>query len=109
VQSYVLANLEIDHTLPSIAEKMQMSERHLSRIFKNECGMTLMTFVNDARIDAARRYLESTDMNLNEIAKRCGFSSAAVLRRVFAKRLEIAPLDYRHRFRSEEDGTQRVG
>lgn len=102
IQSYVLANLDVEHTLPSIAEKMQMSERHLSRIFKQECGMTLMTFVNDARIDAVRRYLESTDISLTEIAKRCGFTNAATLRRVFAKRLGIGPIDYRERFKTDD-------
>lgn len=100
VQSYIIANLEADHTLETIAEKMQMSTRHLSRIFKQECGVTLMNFVNDARIDAARRYLESTDVGLAEIAVRCGLSNAATLRRIFAKRLGISPLDYRQRFRS---------
>jgi transcriptional regulator GlxA family with amidase domain len=102
IQSYVLANLDVEHTLPSIAEKMQMSERHLSRIFKQECGMTLMTFVNDARIDAVRRHLESTDISLTEIARRCGFSNASTLRRVFAKRLGISPVDYRERFKTGE-------
>jgi transcriptional regulator GlxA family with amidase domain len=106
LQNYVLENLNIDHTLPSIAEKMQMSERHLSRVFKQECGMTLMTFINDARIDAARRYLESTDVGLADIAKRCGFNSIAIFRRVFTKRLGIAPLDYRQRFRSEATTAQ---
>ncbi|MFC7298631.1 GlxA family transcriptional regulator [Herminiimonas aquatilis] len=102
IQSYVLANLDVEHTLPSIAEKMQMSERHLSRIFKQECGMTLMTFVNDARIDAVRRHLEATDISLTEIARRCGFTNAATLRRVFAKRLGIGPVDYRERFRTDD-------
>lgn len=106
IQSYVLANLDVEHTLPSISEKMQMSERHLSRIFKQECGMTLMTFVNDARIDAVRRHLEATDISLTEIAKRCGFTNAATLRRVFTKRLGIGPVDYRERFKTD-DPTQK--
>ncbi len=102
IQSYVLENLDVEHTLSSIAEKMQMSERHLSRIVKQECGMTLMTFINDARIDAVRRHLEATDINLTEIAKRCGFANAATLRRVFTKRLGIAPIDYRERFKTDD-------
>lgn len=102
IQSYVLANLDVEHTLPSIAEKMQMSERHLSRIFKQECGMTLMTFVNDARIDAVRRHLEATDISLTEIARRCGFTNVATLRRVFTKRLGIGPVDYRERFKTDD-------
>lgn len=107
LRRYVLANLDIEHTMSSIAEKMQMSERHLSRVFKQNYGMTLMTFVNDARIDATRHYLESTNASLNEIARRCGFNSEAILRRVFTHRLGIAPFDYRQRFRSEEKVVQK--
>lgn len=102
VQGYILANLEAEHTLPSIAEKMQMSARHLSRVFKQECGITVMNFVNDARIDAARRHLESTDLGLTEIARRCGFGNAATFRRIFTRRLGISPFDYRQRFHSNE-------
>ncbi len=102
VQTHILASLETEHTLPSIAQQMQMSARHLSRIFKQECGMTVMNFVNDARIDAARRHLESTDLGLTEIARRCGFGNAATFRRIFARRLGISPFDYRQRFHSNE-------
>ena len=102
VQGYILGNLETEHTLPSIAEKMQISARHLSRVFKQECGMTVMNFVNDARIDASRRYLESTDLGLTEIARRCGFGNAATFRRIFGRRLGISPFDYRQRFHSDE-------
>lgn len=101
VRSYVLANLAIEHTVHSIAGKMQMSERHLSRLFMQVCGLTLMTFVNDARIDEARHYLESTHINLNDIAHRCGFSNVSTMRRAFTKRLGIRPSDYRQRFCSE--------
>ena len=102
VQNYVLNNLNVEHTLLSIAAEMQMSARNLSRIFKQETGLTLMNFVNDARIDAARRYLESTDLGLTDIARRCGLTNAATLRRIFSKRLGIGPSDYRQRFRTEE-------
>ncbi len=102
VQGYILCNLESELTLPSIAEKMQMSARHLSRVFKQECGMTVMNFVNDARIDAARHQLEATDLPLTEIARRCGFGNASTFRRIFGKRLGISPGDYRQRFHSED-------
>jgi transcriptional regulator GlxA family with amidase domain len=101
LRSYVLANLDLEHSPATLAEKMQMSERHLSRLFKQVYGMTLMTFVNDARIDEARHYLESTNLNLNDIARRCGFSNVSTLRRVFTKRLGISPIDHRLHFRSD--------
>jgi transcriptional regulator GlxA family with amidase domain len=102
VQSYVLDNLSARHTLESLAGQMNISPRNLTRIFKKACGMTPMRFVNDARIDLARRCLESTDLSLKEIAQHCGIENAESLRRIFTRRLDIAPLDYRQRFRSTD-------
>lgn len=102
VQNYVMSNLEASHTLESIAEHLNMSPRNLTRVFKNECGMSPMSYVNDARIDVARRYLESTDLSYKEVAQRCGVDSADALRKIFVRRLNITPPEYRQRFRSTE-------
>ncbi len=102
VQQYILDNLHLSHTAASIAQHVNMSPRNLSRIFTNECGISLMAFLNDARIDSARRYLESTDLAIGVIARRCGFQSADALRRIFNRRLGINPVEYRSRFRSRD-------
>ncbi len=99
VQQYILENLQSDHSLTSIAEFMNMSSRNLTRIFKKECGMTPMGYLTDARIDAARRYLESTELSLKEISKRCGFENEDAMRRIFLRRIDISASDYRYRFR----------
>jgi transcriptional regulator GlxA family with amidase domain len=78
-----------------------MSPRNLSRLFTKETGTPPMAFLADARIDAVRRYLETTEQSMKEIARRCGFDNADSLRRVFVKRLAISPVEYRQRFHSE--------
>ncbi|HEX2603787.1 MAG TPA: GlxA family transcriptional regulator [Oxalicibacterium sp.] len=98
-QNYIIENLALNHTLPSLAKQMNMSTRNLSRVFKKECGTTPMNFVTDARIDAARRCLESTELSLKDIAQRCGFETEDGMRRIFLRRLNISPIDYRQRFR----------
>jgi transcriptional regulator GlxA family with amidase domain len=102
VQNYAMNNLEVRHTLESIARHLDMSPRNLTRIFKKECGMSPMSYVNDARIDVARRYLESTDLSYKEVAQRCGLESVEALRRIFVRRLNITPPEYRERFRSSD-------
>jgi transcriptional regulator GlxA family with amidase domain len=106
VQEYVMANLDARHSLESLAERLDMSPRNLTRLFKKECGMSPMSYVNDARIDVARRYLESTDLSYKEIAQRCGMESAEALRRIFMRRLDISPQEYRQRFRSADQVVQ---
>jgi transcriptional regulator GlxA family with amidase domain len=107
LQQYMLDNLDAGHTVASLAERIHMSERNLARTFTKECGVTPMTFLNNARIDAARRYLEASDLSLRDIALRCGFDGTDGFRRTFFRRLQINPSDYRDRFRSEA-GNNRV-
>ncbi|AME25921.1 MULTISPECIES: GlxA family transcriptional regulator [Burkholderiaceae] len=109
VRQYLLDNLHLPHTMTSLAERLNMSARNLSRVFSKECGVSLIAFLNDARIDAARRYLESTDHAVSVIARRCGFENADTLRRTFSKRLHISPMEYRQRFRSNDLGNAESG
>lgn len=99
IQEYILQHIHVRHTVESLARHFNMSPRNLSRVFSKKSGATLISFLNDARIDAARRLLESTDQSIKEIAGRCGFESGESLRRLFTRRLEIGPNDYRQRFR----------
>jgi transcriptional regulator GlxA family with amidase domain len=100
IQQYMLENLLDKHRLASLAKRACMSERSLSRVFTTECGISPMRFLAQARLDMARRYLENTDLPLKYVARRCGFDGSESLRRAFRRRLDIVPIDYRHRFRS---------
>ena len=102
LQQYMLEHLDIEHTVTSLAERVHMSARNLSRTFQKESGVAPMTFLNHARIDAARHFLEASNISLREIAKRCGFDSTDSLRRIFQRRLQINPADYRERFKPSD-------
>ena len=99
VQSMVEAAPGGDHRLPVLADAAAMSVRHFARVFGAEVGETPGKFVERVRVEAARRELESTDDTLDVIAARCGFGTAETLRRVFQRRLSVAPDFYRRRFR----------
>ncbi len=77
-----------------------MSPRHFARTFLAEVGVTPARFVEQARVEAARRLLESSAAGVDEIARRCGLGSAETLRRSFLRVLRVSPSDYRRRFRS---------
>lgn len=107
IQEYILNKIHLRHTVESIAKHFNMSARNLSRVFGKHSGVTLISFLNDARIDAARRHLEGTDLSIKEIAGRCGFDSGESLRRLFTRRLDIGPNEYRRRFRGSEPANAR--
>lgn len=100
LRDYVLAHLDTPHSLASLASRIHMSPRNLTRLFSKQLGTTPMAFVSEARIDAARDLLENTELSIADIARRCGVESADSLRRLFSKRLGVSPLDYRQRFGS---------
>jgi transcriptional regulator GlxA family with amidase domain len=99
VQTLVESSPGGDHRVPVLAEAASMSVRHFTRVFTNEVGETPGRFVEGVRIELARRELETTDDTLDVVATRCGFGTAETLRRVFKRRLDVAPDGYRRRFR----------
>lgn len=87
-----------DLTVPALADRAGMTERTFSRIFKTETGITPAAFVEIARVNRAKAYLETSDWPLARIAARAGFGSLDGLHRAFQKRCGITPGDYRERF-----------
>jgi transcriptional regulator GlxA family with amidase domain len=102
VQTLVEAAPGGDHRLPVLAAAAAMSVRHFTRVFTAQVGETPGRFVEQVRLEAARRDLETTNDTLDIIATRCGFGTAETLRRVFHRRLGVAPDSYRRRFRVSE-------
>ncbi|GAA3744142.1 GlxA family transcriptional regulator [Salinactinospora qingdaonensis] len=93
-------NLREDLSVPALAARMSMSERHFARVFRAETGSTPGAFVEQLRLEAARRLLERTDRLLDDIARCCGFRSVETLHRSFRDRLGTTPGEYRLRFRA---------
>ncbi len=78
-----------------MAESVHMSVRNFSRVFLKESGMTPGKFLEKMRLDQAKSMLEYTDMSIDMIAEKCGFSNIVSLRRLFLKYLSVSPSQYR--------------
>jgi transcriptional regulator GlxA family with amidase domain len=98
VQAHVVAHLHGDLSVPALAAKASMSERNFARVFRTEAGVTPAEFVESARIEAARRRLEESDVPLKKLADEIGYGNVDGLRRAFMRRVGISPKDYRRRF-----------
>lgn len=75
-----------------------MSPRNFTRVFTRETGVSPARYVSEARLAAARHYLEQTTDTLERIATNTGFGSSINLRRIFEKQLQLTPGEYRQRF-----------
>jgi transcriptional regulator GlxA family with amidase domain len=98
LQQWMADRLDRDLSVPALAERCFMSPRNFARVFAREVGMTPAAYVESVRLERARVLLETTELSVDEIARRCGFGTVETLRRVFARRLRASPSDYRSRF-----------
>jgi len=97
-QELVDAEPGADHRVPVLARTVGMSERHFTRRFAREVGLSPARYVERVRIDTARRLLERGDGTVDVVARACGFGTAETMRRAFHRVLGVAPDDYRRRF-----------
>ncbi len=98
IQDHVLANLKDDLSVPVLASRAGMSERTFARIFRSETGTTPAEFVEKARIDAARRLAEESELPAKRLAAAVGYKNVDAFRRAFGRRLGVSLVEYRRRF-----------
>jgi transcriptional regulator GlxA family with amidase domain len=97
-QDLIHGNPAADLRVPVLAARVGMSERHFSREFTKAIGCPPGDYVEQVRVDTARRLLESEPVLVTVAAARAGFGSAETMRRAFLRRLGVAPDQYRRRF-----------
>ena len=74
-----------------LCEKFNISVSYLSRLFKENIGVNLSTYIQMIRIDEAKKMLTSTDYTIDEIAKDIGYSGGQTLLRLFKKHVGMTP------------------
>jgi len=92
------ARLAEDLSITRLAARAAMSERTFARRFRDETGTTPHQWVQLQRVALAERLLEGGDLGIEEVARRSGFGSAAMLRHHFGRRRRTTPVAYRRTF-----------
>lgn len=95
VCAYLSANYRQKFSLTEVAARFYLSPYYLSRLFRRVTGESIVDYINNRRIEAAQRLLETTELSISSVAEQTGFASAAHFRRVFHETMEISPLQYR--------------
>ena len=103
LQIWIAEHLGTRLSVEDLASHASMSRRNFERVFTREVGTTPSQYVLQTRVEAARRYLERTDMSLKQVASNTGFGTVDVMRRAFTRLLGISPSCYR-RFAERSSG-----
>jgi len=94
----IRATLNEEWTVKRMADKASVSSRTLLRRFKDTTGESPLIWVTMERLNLARELLETTKLNVNQIAAASGFLSPELLRHHFKRHYQMSPLRYRTQF-----------
>lgn len=79
-----------------MAEKLSISPWYFSRIFNEVCGCSFPDYVSKLRLDKAKDMLtKNTDININDIAQKVGYSSSTYFTTSFKKKFGVTPSKWR--------------
>lgn len=93
---YIEENISQKITLAEVAALVNMSESAFSHFFKKKTGISFITYVNNLRVSKACDLLASTSLSASEICYDCGFNNKSNFIRIFTKRKNMTPIEYRN-------------
>ncbi len=89
-------------SVEQIADELEMSAGHLSRMFKAETGTSLKKYINKVRVDQAMYLLQTTNMKVYEVAERVGIPDYLYFTQVFKNVTSKTPLEVRKETMTDE-------
>ncbi len=95
VKKYIVENLGGDTSLYNLADQVHFSQEYLLRIFKKKEGVTILQYINDLKLSAAKQLLSEAELPVKEIAEQLGFTSQGYFGRFFRNKTGLTPNAYR--------------
>lgn len=95
VKAYLDEHYKERITLDSLSDTFYINKFYLTRMFKEQFGTTLLSYLDQVRITHAKQLLRFSDLTIEAIGKKIGIEDGAYFNRVFKKVEGIAPGEYR--------------
>lgn len=93
---YIEENISHKITLSDAARIVNMSDSAFSHFFKKQTSISFITYVNNLRVAKACDLLANTNLSASEICYDCGFNNKSNFIRLFSKRKNMTPIEYRN-------------
>lgn len=96
--AYVDQNYQNHITVKEVSTMVNFSESYFMHAFSEYTGKSLITYINEVRLDKAKNMLSSTDKSISDISFDCGFQSTSYFIKLFKKQNGLTPVQYRKKF-----------
>lgn len=101
IQEYVEANYSEKLSVEQLAHKAAISSRNFVRRFKKATFNTPIEYIQRVRVEAAKKKLESSTLNVQQVMYNSGYRDVKAFRTVFKKYTGLTPLEYRGKYNRE--------
>ncbi len=92
----------------AIAASICVAPTYLSKIFREQVGMSLREYINSCRIDHAKKLLADTNDTVSDIAIEVGFENIPYFSTIFKKYCHMTPFAWRSQVKGEQGGKEHV-
>ncbi|NJM96148.1 MAG: helix-turn-helix transcriptional regulator [Phormidesmis sp. RL_2_1] len=95
ILDYIDVHLDQEIKLADLAQLLDISQFHFSRLFKQSLGISPYQYLLQQRVECAKQLLKNTDRLITDIALACGFNSHSHLSKQFKQLTGMTPKAYR--------------
>jgi len=97
-QDFIEKNFQDKITVDQLASMLAIGRRNLERRFKKATSNSVLEYMQRVKIEAAKKKLELSQENVNEVMYNVGYSDTKSFRTVFKKITGLSPLEYRSKY-----------
>lgn len=101
VINYINSDVESTLTVEEISTKFDVSTSHLSRVFREHAGITLVEYINIRKVEESQYYLRFSDKKISEISDQFDFCNQSYFTRIFKKYTGETPRRFRTNLTSD--------
>ncbi len=98
VQDWIATHPDADLSVDALARRASLSARQFTRAFTAEIGTPPGRYVDQTRLETARRLLEETRDSIEHVARASGYPAPEAMRRAFQRTLGLSPAQYRQSY-----------
>jgi transcriptional regulator GlxA family with amidase domain len=100
-QQYIESNLQEKISIEHLSSSFALGRRNFDRRFIKATGNTPLEYTQRVRMEAAKKALETSRKQINEVMYEVGYSDVKAFREVFRKITGMSPLEYRTRYNKQ--------
>lgn len=98
---FINLNISSNLTVKKVAFEVGLSPDYLTRLFKKELGVNIITYINRKRIDTSLELLKNVNLSIEEIGDLIGLSNTSYFYTIFKREIGVSPKQYRNSLKSK--------